>query len=657
MCLFAQNQIDSLEALLPGKEGLEKVKILNDLAFKYKYQSPDKGLDYANMAHTIALKEGSKMDIAESLQNIGINYWAKSEFHLALKNYKKSLKIYEEIKNFREIAASYSNMGIVYKNLSDYENALNCYLKSLQITEENKYTNLHIKTTYNISAVYLAQQNYPKAKEYAQKAIDLSEEHNDTQNIAAELNMMGQIYAFQNNYKTAILYYKRALEQNKKNKNTYGTTISLYNIGNSEYELKNYTTAIEYFKESLILSEKINDQIGVLLAYKSIGLTHKKLNKFNSALDYYKKSLDLAIVLDLKEEKLDIYNSYAELYGTIGNHYKSVDYLEKFIALKDSIYNENSSKQIAEMQTKYDSEKKEKENELLRKNNEIQNLEIAKQTNLRNSFIGVSILVILMIFILLNRFIIKKKANQLLILKNEVISNQRDELKEINSTKDKFFSIISHDLRSPFNVILGFTNLLVEEYNNLDDTQIRKIISSLNSSSQSAFELLANLLTWAQTQTRGIEINKEQLNLKKLVESSIAPYALNASVKNIKIVINVPSESMLSIDKNTSITFIGNLVNNAIKFTPEGGTITIRYHENADNIELHIIDTGVGMTSEIIGKLFKIEESISTRGTNNEKGTGLGLILCKEFINKNGGDISVISEVGKGSEFIITLPK
>ena len=656
-CLFAQAQIDSLKAQLPNKQGLEKVELLNKLAFAYWNVSPDKGLDYAKKAYSIALKKDSKMDIATSLQNIGTSYWAKSEFNLALEYYQKSSKIFEEIKDQKGKSAVYSNMGIVYKGLSDYESALKYYYKSLKISKEKGFTNLYISALGNSSTIYLAKKNYPKALEYVQEAIDFSAEHGDTSHLAAHLNTMGEIYTAQKDYIKAKSTFLKCLQIDRKNGTNYGTTISLFNLGETEYHLKNFTAAIAYFEKSLILSEKISDQIGVMFANKSIGLIHKELNRYDSALSYYKKAFDLAIELNLKEEKLDIYKNYAELYKSMGKFNKSVDYLEKFISLKDSIYNEKSSKQIAEMQAKYDSEKKEKENELLRKNSKIQNLEIAKQTNLRNSFIGVSTLVLLIIIILLNQYIIKKKANQLLILKNEIISNQRDELKEINSTKDKFFSIISHDLRSPFHSILGLTNLLANDYNTIDDTQKRKFLSLLNKSSQSAYELLDNLLKWAQTQTGRIEINKEPLNLKELVETSIAPYTYNASKKNITIVTNIPPDIKPSIDRNTSIIFIGNLVNNAIKFTAEGGTITINYHENKDTIELHIIDTGVGMTSEVIGKLFRIDVDVATKGTNDEYGTGLGLILCKELINLNGGGISVTSEVGKGSEFIITLSK
>ncbi|MCW2118475.1 tetratricopeptide repeat-containing sensor histidine kinase [Flavobacterium sp. 7A] len=656
-CLFAQSQINSLEFQLPSKQGIKKVEVLNKLAYAYWNVSPDKGLKYAKMAYSLALKENSKENIAKSLQIIGVNYWAKSEFQLALKNYQKSLKIYEEINNQNGICSLLSNIGIVYKDLSDYKNALKCYLKSLKISEENGYTHSYIKIIGNISSIYLAQENYSKALEYIEEAIDLSEKEGGDSYLSAQLNTLGQIYEAQEDHEKAKATYIKTLVLNKQNKNNYGTTISLYNIGNSEYQLKNYNSALKYFKESHLLSEKINDQFGVLLANKSIGLIHKEQLRFGSADLYYKKAFKLALILDAKEELLDIYKIQSDLHKDIGNLDKSLVYLEKYIALKDSVYNKNRSKQIAEMQTKYDSEKKDKENELLRKNSLIQELAIEKQTNLRNSFILISLVILVLIIILLYQFVIKKKANQLLIQKNDVISKQRDELKESNSTKDKFFGIISHDLRSPFNNILGITSLLVEDYDEIDDAEKKELITSLNISSKLAFNLLTNLLTWARTQTGRIKINKERINLKILIEMSIAPYSRSALEKDIQITVNIPSEAILSIDKNTAITFISNLVNNAIKFTPQGGKVTINYKENKDTIELHFIDNGVGIDSKVIEELFRIDSNISTKGTNNEIGTGLGLILCKEFITKNGGNISVTSEVEKGTTFIVTLLK
>ncbi|RPI60253.1 MAG: PAS domain-containing sensor histidine kinase [Ignavibacteriales bacterium] len=226
-----------------------------------------------------------------------------------------------------------------------------------------------------------------------------------------------------------------------------------------------------------------------------------------------------------------------------------------------------------------------------------------------------------------------------------------------NATKDKFFKIISHDLRGPFNTIIGFSNLLNEEYDSFDDLRRKDCIQHINMSSHYAYNLLENLLTWARTQTDEITINKEELNLKKLVETGISTALLNADSKNISVINNVQPDLILSIDKNTALTFIRNLVNNAIKFTHKGGQITIDSHENENSISLHITDTGVGISPEVIDHLFQIGKDISTKGTNNEKGTGLGLILCKEFIERNGGSITVKSELNKGSEFIIILPR
>lgn len=255
------------------------------------------------------------------------------------------------------------------------------------------------------------------------------------------------------------------------------------------------------------------------------------------------------------------------------------------------------------------------------------------------------------------------KHTQNISKQKEMLQNQAEELtesnkklKQLNATKDKFFAIISHDLKSPFNSILNLTELLITGYDNLDDTQKKEILDSLNRSSQLAFELLENLLAWATSQLGKITISPELLNLKKLVETSITPYKQLASEKKIEISINIPPDTKLTVDKNSAIAIISNLTNNAIKFTPEGGTVTINYHQKGDNIELHFIDTGVGIDPDIMDNLFKIDKITTTKGTNNEEGTGLGLILCKEFVNKNGGEISVISEKGKGSNFIVSLP-
>lgn len=608
-------------------------------------------------AYKLANQIGNKEEKGRALGNIAINQWAKSEFNKALENNHKALKIYEEINYLEGISVITNNLGTVYLDLFDYENSLKYNFIAQKIAQENNFTEVYILTLSNISSIYLEQKNYPKALEFIQEAIGVTQKEGIKFNLASQITTLGEIYKLQKNYKKAISSYEKSLQLFRNDKNNYGTAISLFNIGDTEYLLKNYNKASKYLERSLVLSEQINDQVGVLLANKGLGQVHTKQKKYKTAISYYDVAYQWAIKLNSKEDKLNIYKDYVDLYKAMGNYDKSLQNLEKHNLLQDSIQNEKSSIQIAEMQTKYESEKKEKENELLRKNNAIQELAIEKQTNIRNTFIGISIVVLFIIIILLTRFTIKKKANKLLIQKNEVISKQRDELKEINSTKDKFFSIISHDLRSPIANIIGFTNLLVEDYDSFNEAEKKDLIIKLNKSGKTTFELLGNILTWSQTQTGQIETYKETLNLKELVENICATYNYNATRKNIKIVTNIPTNSNVLVDKNAATIFIGNIVSNAIKFTQEDGTITINSKENEETTEIHIIDNGVGMTPEKIEKLFKIEEHISTKGTNSEEGTGLGLILSKEFITKNGGTIEVKSQVGKGSQFIISLPK
>jgi len=225
-----------------------------------------------------------------------------------------------------------------------------------------------------------------------------------------------------------------------------------------------------------------------------------------------------------------------------------------------------------------------------------------------------------------------------------------------NATKDKFFKIISHDLRSPFNSILGFSNLLNAQYDSFDDMERKDLIQNIDKSATYAYNLLENLLSWSRTQTNEIKINKENFNLNKLVEKSVSPYLSNANSKNISIVNSINPELTVFVDENTALTFIRNIVSNAIKFTHKGGKINIDANIDQNRIKIYIKDTGVGMSPEVLGKLFKIDKDISREGTNHEKGTGLGLILSKEFVEKNGGSIIVKSQENKGSEFIISLP-
>jgi len=239
---------------------------------------------------------------------------------------------------------------------------------------------------------------------------------------------------------------------------------------------------------------------------------------------------------------------------------------------------------------------------------------------------------------------------------NVKIEESEQKLKDLNAQKDKFFSIISHDLKSPFVALLGYTEILLEEFNTLTQNEIKEFISSINKASRNVFNLLENLLEWSRIQTGRIVYIPDYINIHKIVLSVLDLLEENAKRKNILMQNKIENNSFAYADDNMVNTIIRNLVSNAIKFTEESGRISIISERVNDNLVLSVKDTGLGMTADTISKLFKIDVHHTTIGTGKEKGTGVGLILCKELVEKNGGEIWVESEPGKGSEFKFTLP-
>lgn len=239
------------------------------------------------------------------------------------------------------------------------------------------------------------------------------------------------------------------------------------------------------------------------------------------------------------------------------------------------------------------------------------------------------------------------------------LKTQAEELEWQNATKDKFFSIISHDLKNPMAGIIGFSDLLIEDFDHMEPNKIRTFIGYINESSKFTFELLNNLLEWARIQGGRIKSVKNNFNLSDLLVNNMEGSMPQAIAKNIQLKSNIKENLGVYADEKMISTVIRNLISNAIKFTPNGGTITILSEEKIVNnkkvIETEIRDTGVGMSQEDIQKLFKIEQNYMSKGTNKESGTGLGLILCKEFLNLNDGTIRVESQPNVGSSFIFTL--
>ncbi len=254
------------------------------------------------------------------------------------------------------------------------------------------------------------------------------------------------------------------------------------------------------------------------------------------------------------------------------------------------------------------------------------------------------------------RMILKDLLEEELTEQKLTIEKQRKELESLNATKDKFFSIIAHDLKNPFASLIGASDILVDSADELSQEQIKTFSGIINQSARQAYLLLENLLTWSRMQTGSIALKPKEIDLWDLVNEVVILHTGSAENKGINLEAAVDEDLKIVADPNMINTVIRNLVSNAIKFTPSGGNISVSSHTTEKQVEIWVTDTGVGIDSAGQKKLFRIDEQLIKSGTENETGTGLGLILCKEFIEMHKGQIWVESELGKGSSFRFSIP-
>jgi len=239
----------------------------------------------------------------------------------------------------------------------------------------------------------------------------------------------------------------------------------------------------------------------------------------------------------------------------------------------------------------------------------------------------------------------------------DIIKQQNKELEELNATKDKFFSIIAHDLKNPFHTLIGFSELILDNYANYDSEKIKKFVAMMHDTSKQGHNLLENLLQWSRNQTGRIEWEPIVVDLQLLVTYTFNQLKSNAIKKQISLINEIPDKTYLRADTNMLSTVLRNLISNALKFSPVNTKIEVSSIDNEDDVQISIKDYGVGISAQNLERLFRIDESYTTLGTEKEKGTGLGLLLCKEFIEKHGGKITVKSKENEGSSFIFSIPK
>lgn len=655
---YRDNYADSLEVKLILMNAKDRVHVFNTLAEHYLRNEPLKAMKNAREAYSLAQTYKNPEEEARALRNVGRSFQhLVANYDSALYYCFESLKT-GEVGNFKQEVVK-TNMAIanIYSEVGNYSKSIDFLTQGEIIATElrlyEKIIEIKILRAGNLINLDLTGE----ALEELRSALKTSKLHDL---VRAEGNIrlaLGDYYLIYSSPELSQENIRIAREIFQRHGREEDNARALFYMARWHMEFGKEADAISHFEQSLDVRKKLGDLYGIAECYLYIGLCQNKLSDYDAAIKTLETCRNLAEQLDSKRLLRRCYNQLFLAYSSKGNLKKAIEYRDLYVAIIELIFAEENERQIAEQQAKFDIEKKDQELELQGKRLELETLRADREQKFN---VALTLLVVIFmssgvfIFILLRK---NQASNEKVKEINRRVIVQNQQLKKLNDTKNKFFSIIGHDIKGPLASLTAFLNLLKNHLSNMSQEEIVTVATELDGATKNLQLLLENLLTWARSQTDNIDIKPENIDLKALVKENFALLGNQAAEKNIELSLVSPNAAMCKADKNTINTAIRNLISNAIKFTYEHGKIEVRIEEWKDVVELSVKDNGMGMSAETLSKIFEIGSKYTTPGTKKEKGTGLGLILCKEFIEKNSGKLRVKSEAGMGSTFSFTLPR
>ncbi len=653
---FAQTKTDSLLQLVNTADVQKKAGIFLELA-RASIKDSAKANYYNRKAFAIATAQNQKKEQATSVYLAAKILFTSRNFTEAIKEYEKAIPYYQHINDSTGMTTCYSYIGISNFNLSKNKEAIAAYLEGLRLSKNDPDYSAELLA--NIGLAHDVMDNFTEAISYYKKALALNQSIRDTGSMAIDYDYLGITYSRLKKPDSSLVNYNKALILFKKMKKEDRYAVSLTNTA---WVLQNYPDsldkALNYFNTAWKKFQELGWNHYEPDINHGIGNILSKQGKYNEAIVLLKKSISQAIAL--KREfllKKQIYGALAETYQKKGDYRNAYENQILYTQYNDSAVQKEKFEQISRLEKQYETEKKQNEIMRLQSREELMNVELHKNKQLKTLGFVTACLLLFFVMYVLSKYYDKIKLNKLLETKNKRIEQSESELRQLNAAKNKFFSIIAHDLKNPFHNIIGYSQLLTSEYDNFNETERKKFAASINQSTNNVFRLLQNLLEWSRAQTGRLVFLPREIDFGHILKNALSVLRPLADQKQISIELDFDEELTIFADPQMIETVLRNLINNAIKFTPEHGKITISARLANEQVEIRITDTGIGIAEKEAQTLFKIDSTIKRKGTNNEDGSGLGLILCKEFVHKHNGSISVESTPGKGSSFYFILPQ
>jgi len=650
--LFSQTQVDSLLQLSEKAPEKQKAELYLKLSLKLKSDTA-KSNAYTQMAYQLAVKNNLLPLQAKALYYMGEIKFNSSDYLLAIPSFQKALSVYTEVYDTINVVNCHKLIGLCYYNMDQGDKAIEQFIEGMKVCERDPRNTA--KLLSNIAMTHTRMRNLNDAIYYYRKALFLNSSIQNQEGMAVNYNGLGEIYKTLHRPDSALLNYLKAKNINKKDEFQAAVLSNLAGI------YMNYVDSAPKAIECLKQSWSIFKQLGMYqheAEFKQgIGIILFKEGNYRPAIEAFKTSIEVSDKYNRGFKiKTTSHNLLSKVYEKMGDFQTSLKHMKLYVVYADSMAQKEKYDRLSYLEKLYETEKKENQIEHLQAKQELTLIQLETNKKLKQLGITAALLLLLLVFFIGLKYLDKIKLNRILEGKNKVIEKSEKELRLLNASKNKFFSIIAHDLKNPLHTILGYSYLMYKDYEQFKEDERRKFAGDIYQSTNNIFRLLQNLLEWSRSQTGNLNFSPAVVEYQRILDNSLSVLRSLADQKSIAIKTDYDPELKLFADPLMIETVLRNLVNNAIKFTPEGGHIEVSAKEEDGQILVSVSDSGIGISEEDTQNLFRIDSKVKRKGTNNEDGSGLGLILCHEFVNKHNGKIWVQSTPGKGSEFIFSIP-
>lgn len=664
---FSQTkEIDSLSLQLAFQESdtlkvETSIKLIKKL---YDIQEYDRALKYIFESEKLSSNINYTWGIAEVTYYKSLIYANKDDYINAMSGYSKSKTLYGQLQDTLGIAKVNNSIGLIEISRGNYIKGLQYSLAAIKELEKNRlYPDLS-SAYFNVARAYYKMNAYDKAIEFYQKTLELQKQLNNKNGIIESNSRLAEMYSIQKEYRKSIEYYETVLKYVGTGNDSIRGNI-LPKLGGEYLKFNDYDKASNYLLQGLALNRKSQNKQGLTVALNNLGELNLRQKKLILAENQLQEAGAIAKSINDKPELLRYYglmksldsarNKFESAFVWQREYYNLKDSLEKKEIIKDTISDASLELNRNFVTTSDTSKTEVPEGEKFLVSNKYNRLQFIFYALLAALAIVSTFLIL--IYLKRNNSIKYtqelEEKNMKIELQNKAFQEQTEHLENVNSVKDKLFSIVSHDLKDSLSSINGFIDLLKD--GSLTREEFDNLIPELSENANNASLLLFNLLNWSKSQMQSLEPKPSLFDVQEVFEDKIKLIEQRLENKGIDL-IDHSLRDFVYADKSMFEIVIQNLLTNAVKFCKQGDSISISNHISNGSCIISIADTGVGISKENIEKLFK-NNSFSTIGTKNEKGTGLGLSICKELVELNHGKIWVESNLNVGSTFYVQLPK